>query len=38
VFSNGLDVGLKLQHFSNGGIKKPNSGANFAVLRVAYPF
>ncbi|SDX96796.1 Lipid A 3-O-deacylase (PagL) [Collimonas sp. OK242] len=38
VFGNGLDVGIKLQHFSNGGIKKPNSGANFAVLRVAYPF
>ncbi len=38
VFSNGLDLGLKLQHFSNGGIKKPNGGVNFAVLRVAYPF
>jgi lipid A 3-O-deacylase len=38
VFSNGLDLGIRLQHFSNGGIKEPNSGANFAVLRVAYRF
>jgi lipid A 3-O-deacylase len=38
VFSNGLDLGLKLQHFSNGGIKEPNSGANFAVVRAAYRF
>jgi lipid A 3-O-deacylase len=38
VFSNGLDLGLKYQHFSNGGIKKPNGGADFAVVRVAYKF
>lgn len=38
VFSNGLDVGLRLQHFSNGGFKEPNSGVDVAVLRVAYPF
>ncbi|PUA16438.1 acyloxyacyl hydrolase [Glaciimonas sp. PCH181] len=38
VFSNGLDLGLKLQHFSNGSIKEPNSGANFAVIRAAYRF
>src|SRR5450830_1082381 len=38
VFANGLDLGLKLQHFSNGGIKEPNGGQNFAVLRVAYHF
>ncbi|MGS0741282.1 acyloxyacyl hydrolase [Glaciimonas sp. GG7] len=38
VFSNGIDIGLKLQHFSNGSIKKPNSGANFAVIRAAYHF
>ena len=37
VFNNGLDVGLKVQHFSNGAIKRPNSGANVAVVRVAYP-
>lgn len=38
VFNNGLDLGLKYQHFSNGGIKKPNNGANFTVLRAAYRF
>jgi lipid A 3-O-deacylase len=38
VFDNGLDLGLRLQHFSNGGIKKPNGGVDFAVLRVAYAF
>lgn len=38
IFSNKLEIGLKLQHFSNGGIKHPNSGANFAVLKAAYHF
>ncbi|MBS1187058.1 MAG: hypothetical protein H6R04_1076 [Burkholderiaceae bacterium] len=38
VFGNGLDLGLKLQHFSNGGIKKPNTGANFAIMRASYAF
>ena len=38
VFQNKLDVGFKVLHFSNGGIKKPNSGINLAVLRASYPF
>jgi lipid A 3-O-deacylase len=38
VFSNKFDIGLKVQHFSNGSIKQPNSGANFAVVKVAYRF
>lgn len=38
VFENNLDVSLKIQHFSNGGIKRPNSGVNFAIIRVSYPF
>ncbi len=38
VFNNGLDLGLRVQHFSNGSIKEPNNGANFAVLRTAYRF
>lgn len=38
VFANGVDVGLKLQHFSNGGIKQPNGGVNFAVVKAAYHF
>ncbi|MGH8806299.1 MAG: acyloxyacyl hydrolase [Noviherbaspirillum sp.] len=38
VFANNLDLGVKIQHFSNGGIKKPNQGVNFAFVRVSYPF
>jgi len=38
VFADGLDLALKIQHFSNGGIKKPNNGVNFAIVRVSYPF
>jgi lipid A 3-O-deacylase len=38
VFPNNLDLGLKFQHFSNGGIKSPNNGVNFAVVRISYPF
>jgi len=38
VFDNGLDLGFRFQHHSNGGIKKPNDGANFLILRAAFPF
>ena len=38
VFRNGVDLGLKIQHFSNGSIKKPNNGVNFVVARVSYRF
>jgi hypothetical protein len=34
-FVGGWDVSVKLQHFSNGGIKHPNGGANYLILRVA---
>lgn len=37
-FGQGWDASLKLQHFSNGGIKHPNGGVNFLVLRLAKPF
>lgn len=37
VFQNNLDLSLKVQHFSNGSIKQPNDGVNFAVVRVSYP-
>lgn len=37
-FSGGWNVGLKLQHFSNGGIEHPNSGVNFAVVSVSKRF
>jgi len=32
------DVQLRLQHLSNGGIKHPNPGINFAILRFQYRF
>ena len=38
VLQNNWEIGLKLQHFSNGGIKKPNSGVNFVELKAAYHF
>jgi lipid A 3-O-deacylase len=38
MFENSLDLGFKIQHFSNGGIRNPNDGVNFAVVRVSYPF
>ena len=38
VFKNNLDISFKFQHFSNGGIKKPNDGVNFAILRVSQTF
>ncbi len=38
VFRNGLELGVKFQHFSNGGIKKPNGGVNFAVVKASYHF
>lgn len=38
VFDNKLDLGLKLQHFSNGGFKNPNDGVNFAAIRARYAF
>jgi lipid A 3-O-deacylase len=38
VFANGWEAGLQLQHFSNGGIKRPNSGVNFLVFKAARSF
>lgn len=38
VFDNKWEVGAKIQHYSNGGYKKPNTGVNFLVLKVARPF
>lgn len=37
VFQNKMDLSVKIQHFSNGSFKKPNDGANFAVIRLSYP-
>lgn len=38
VFSNGLDLAIRYQHYSNASIKKPNDGVNFTVVRIAFPF
>jgi hypothetical protein len=38
VFDNKLDIALKLQHVSNGGIKEPNNGVNFLMIRIGYQF
>ena len=38
VMQNGVDLSLKIQHFSNGGIKQPNPGVLFGVLKLGYAF
>jgi lipid A 3-O-deacylase len=38
VLDNNWEVAAKVQHFSNGGYKKPNSGVNFFELKAAYHF
>lgn len=38
VFANAVDVGLRYQHFSNGGYEEPNDGVNFVVVRLRYRF
>lgn len=38
VTKTGWDFGIKIQHFSNGGIKQPNPGVNYAVLKAGLLF
>lgn len=38
VFDNQWEIGAKIQHYSNGGYKKPNTGVNFLVVKLARPF
>lgn len=38
VFANQWDLGLKLQHYSNASIKKPNDGVNFVVVKLGRAF
>jgi lipid A 3-O-deacylase len=38
VFDNKWELGVRLQHYSNGGIKHPNGGVNLAVLKLAYHY
>jgi lipid A 3-O-deacylase len=38
VFDNQWELGAKIQHYSNGGYKHPNSGVNWLVLKAARHF
>lgn len=38
VFDNKWELGAKLQHYSNGGYKHPNTGVNWLVVKAAYHF
>lgn len=38
VFTDKFDIGVLYQHFSNGGIKEPNSGVEFLIGRITYRF
>ena len=38
VFDNKWELAAKLQHYSNGAIKKPNSGVNWFVVKVSRHF
>jgi hypothetical protein len=38
VLDNKWDLSARIQHYSNGGIKHPNSGVNWFVLKAAYRF
>jgi lipid A 3-O-deacylase len=38
VTDNGWDLAFKVQHYSNGAIKRPNPGVNFAILKAGYAF
>ena len=38
VFDNKWELGAKIQHYSNGGYKKPNSGVNWFAVKAAYHF
>ena len=38
VCGNKWELGAKIQHYSNGGYKKPNSGVNWFVVKLARPF
>ena len=38
VLNNGWDLSFKIQHYSNGGVKHPNPGVNFAVIKAGMAF
>ncbi|MFZ6814208.1 acyloxyacyl hydrolase [Undibacterium sp. Rencai35W] len=38
VLANGWDLAVKIQHYSNGGVKHPNPGVNYAVVKAGLAF
>jgi hypothetical protein len=38
VFANKWELGARLQHYSNGGIKQPNGGVNLLLLKASYHY
>lgn len=38
VTDNKWDLGLRIQHYSNASIKRPNSGVNFIIASARYSF
>ena len=38
VFDKNWELGVRLQHYSNGGIKHPNGGVNLFTVKAAYHF
>lgn len=38
VFDKQWEVGMKYQHFSNGGYKRPNGGVNFLIVKASRRF
>jgi hypothetical protein len=38
VLDNKWELSARLQHYSNGGIKQPNSGVNLFLVKAAYRF
>jgi hypothetical protein len=36
IHSGKFDVGVRVQHLSNGGVSSPNPGINFVLVRVHY--
>jgi hypothetical protein len=38
VFANKWELGARLQHYSNGGIKHPNGGVNLFMVKATYHY
>jgi len=36
IHSGRYDLGLRIQHLSNGGVSSPNPGINFVLVRLQY--